>query len=407
MSSNDYYCALCGSTFSNYHIAEKPHSAGLRQAFRSSQAKKQALNPARDEGEGSVQESPTREVEDDVPVENDEMYTYDPSIISREDAKWVYDLQCLGINTATEVPMKGFVSNISHQSTYGMIEVHDHDDEDIFASDYFSAYHDTTNSGKKVYPFHPNCWDLFKIAFEYYSTGEKPVSAVYWFPSLEAASNLDKALLFDVMSRHGNNQLRRLSGIDYGEPDPPNQARWVARPGEELFLADPTRAREPNKAMIAEKWSSMPSINCRPSTYPPQEIQKIDPFSRLPYELLSMILSELEASSLIGLFSASPHVHRVVSDIPLFWLEAMRSSMPWFFEMQEFLDTFSKDRTIKSGADLDLNRLRLLCLWANHITTPRVGMTGTFMGIANRRRIWGICRQLIDKYTSIISVRRL
>lgn len=400
MSSTDYYCALCGSTFSNYHIAEKPHSAGLRQAFRSSQAKKQALNPARDEGQGSVQASLTREDEDDIPIENDEMYTYDPSIISREDAKWVYDLQCLGINSATEVPRKGFVSTISHQSTYGMIKVHDHDDEDIFAINYFTAYHDTTNSGKKVYPFHPNCWDLFKIALEYQLSGKKPLSAVgSWFPLLEATSNLDKALLFDVMSRHGNNQVRRLSGIDYGEPDPPNQARWVARPGEELFLADPTRAIEDNKAIIAEKWSSMLSINRRRSTSPPQEIQETDPFSRLPYELLSMVLSELEASSLIGLFSASPHVHRVVSDIPLFWLEAMRSSMPWFFEIQEFLDTFSEGQTIKSGADPDFNRLRVLCLWANHITTPRVGMTGTFMGIANRRRIWGICRQLTDIYT--------
>lgn len=42
--------------------------------------------------------------------------------------------------------------------------------------------------------------------------------------------------------------------------------------------------------------------------------------------------------------------------------------------------------------------LRRFFAWANHITTPRVGMKGPFMGVGNRRRIWGVCGHLVDLY---------
>lgn len=397
VTRTDYYCALCGSTFSNYHIAEKPHSARFRQEFRSSQ---QAFDPARNEGEGPDQRLFSRYNEDDASIDNDEMHAYDPSIISREDAKWVYDLQCLGINSATQAPRKGFVSAIAFQSTNGVIDIHGHDDTDPFALDPFSAYYDTTDPSRIVYPFHPICWGLFQIVLDYQSSGTEPLSVnKSWVPLSETSSNIDKALLFDIMTEHGHNQMRRLTGIDYGDPDPPNQAQWVARPGEELLLADPMQENEDVKAMIADVWCSMTSIHRKPSTYPPPNTQKTDLFSKLPYELLKMIIFELEVSSLINLASASPHVYRAGIENPSFWLNVMRSSMPWFFELQGFLDSFSNGSTVDSGAELDSNRLRLLCLWAYHITTPRIGKTGSFMGVANRRRIWGICRQLIDVYT--------
>lgn len=39
-----------------------------------------------------------------------------------------------------------------------------------------------------------------------------------------------------------------------------------------------------------------------------------------------------------------------------------------------------------------------LFLFLDAATQPRKGITGPWMALANRRRIWGVCGQLVDAY---------
>lgn len=62
---------------------------------------------------------------------------------------------------------------------------------------------------------------------------------------------------------------------------------------------------------------------------------------------------------------------------------------PWFWEVNDLLSntTFPETFNFKGAF-----------LWLDDITTPRFGMDGPMMGIANRRRIWQVCQQLTPQY---------
>ena len=73
------------------------------------------------------------------------------------------------------------------------------------------------------------------------------------------------------------------------------------------------------------------------------------------------------------------------------WKQLIHSEMPWFLELKDII----KEEPPITAEDLDYKRIYL---WADKVTTPEFGMRGRFMGVANRRRIWGPCQQLADLY---------
>lgn len=86
---------------------------------------------------------------------------------------------------------------------------------------------------------------------------------------------------------------------------------------------------------------------------------------------------------------ASYHVHTATAE-PQFWIRMIRTHLaPWFWE----IDDLVTERDFIPALDY-----KSLFLWLDKVTTPKYGLEGPFMGVANRRRIWGVCGQLAPAY---------
>lgn len=218
--------------------------------------------------------------------------------------------------------------------------------------------------------------------------------------------SLDKDLLYRVLWDLIGKTGQRLQ-ISYGDPEPPLHKLWKAEPGKELLVADPNQKNDLVRDMIHDAWLRIDhnSNQSRNHTWNTITMQD-DLFAQLPFEILLMIISALDASSLMNLLHASPYSHRAFDGNGVFWLRQFQDHMPWFFEMHDFL---SNSINLASGGTRDLvsspdtnpfhhKSLRHFFAWANNITTPRVGMKGPFMGVGNRRRIWGVCARLVDSH---------
>lgn len=108
-----------------------------------------------------------------------------------------------------------------------------------------------------------------------------------------------------------------------------------------------------------------------------------DWFTRLPAEMIYEIVTCLPIENVSALMRASTHVNNICQD-NIFWKQLIRSSiLPWFWELRHIFHLISGN----------INYKRLF-LWLEHITRPRFGMKGPFMGVANRRRIWNVCEEV-------------
>ena len=377
-----FYCALCGGTFTGCHISEQPHSA-----------RKKSGND-----ESEIEHGSNREQDYDS---NAIEHSYDPDVITEQEAEWTLNLQCLGWNTNywTSTSPQTFLSGIGTSDDYGYVDVPDGGDPNFPHDNSISAYYTFTDS-ETAYPFHPKCLDIFLMLVAHKSgTGATHLSVDgSWVPqSLE----FDHDTMLTILHEQDGESLYRLE-IHYGNPDPPHDQYWEDIPGEEILIADPTRNNELVTGMILDAWHH---ADCRlPLVYNgnplAQQQTENEIFSTLPFELLLGIVEELEFSDLASLLNASPHVHRAMDGHHYFWLRHLRESMPWFFEMHEFLADRTDGYGITSSKTDELRgkSLRPFFIWANCITTSRRGKRGPFMGVANRRRIWGVCEQLVVPY---------
>lgn len=113
-----------------------------------------------------------------------------------------------------------------------------------------------------------------------------------------------------------------------------------------------------------------------------------DPFARIPYDITHQLALLLPAESVLALARASYPVHAAIRDgraNPGFWRQALRRCMPWFTE----LHTLMRHGTV----DEESTDYKGLFLWLEMSTRPRRGLAGPFMGVANRRRVWGVSEQ--------------
>ncbi|KAJ5767883.1 Aryl-alcohol dehydrogenase [Penicillium manginii] len=314
MGSWSYYCAICGSTFHGPDLISRKQRTP-RFLFR--QQRDAAFNKL-------TSTSPTNKIDfrtfnaetaagennldaESLPSE-DEDNTYDPCIISKEDAAWSEDLQCLGVNFEHR-PRRAFLSDIG-----GDLDL----DLDVL-------------------------WGVFRHLQDY--------------------AQLD---------------------IDYGRPGPPQDQHWLVNSGEELFIADPGKRvhiHDNVNHMWDEMVSSVEVSNSNSNSHTMENSS--DPFVLL-LEVLPLLTSQLYPESLLNLISASPSLRRGLGGNFAYWRRRFETDMPWFFEVHSFLDSLG---TVAVG--VPKISFSHLFAWAYHTTTPRVGIKGPFMGVANRRRIWG------------------
>jgi hypothetical protein len=261
------------------------------------------------------------------------------------------------------------VSGPGTYSDYGGVDVEAGYDPNYNNNDLFSCYHDFDNQCNPVFPFHWCCYELLSKAL----TGTTDVAKI------------DKDLLFNVMKELAPDYTSRLD-LDYGNPGPPQEQFWDSNPGEEFLVAHPM-----NESDLANQLVTLIAggdFNLSPANLDLGPRVKHDPFAKLPYDLVYKISCILPLKALLDLGKVSWPVQSAFQNNSSFWKERIKGAMPWFFELHELID---------SEAFEGIN-FKALLAWADKMTTAKVGMTGPSMGIANRRRIWGVCEELAERY---------
>lgn len=337
----------------------------------------------------------------------EEEESYDPTILSREEASWSLNLQALGINADSPVSSQIFLSGMGSYSDYGHVSVEPGSDPSApeYRGDH-SAYED--KGDEPCIPFHPKCFEIFQrvIAFRRGSQLKvKPLPGGEWDLNTSCV-DLDKDLLWEVFVEHI--QDNSTLDISYGDPPPPQDQHWNVNSGDEFFIADPGKRNDLVVNTIHDIWHTM---DYQDNTAPVK--QPSDLFAELPLELLLIITSALEPGELLNLLQASAHVRRGLGRDTSFWIQQFQVEMPWFYEIHAFLHGLARqtgyDALGTTASDnatgLFGKSLSHFFAWAFYTTTPRCGLKGSFMGIANRRRIWEVCKQVVDPYLARIQAR--
>lgn len=258
---------------------------------------------------------------------------------------------------------------------YGGVTVESGDDPNFADDGDFCCYINYNDQGNVVFPFHWPCYELL-------------VKCMFGTSTKAEFGKVNKDLLYNIMSGLCLSHSSPLD-LDYGDPHPPVGRFWESNPGEELLVSTPSSTpflQNTIKSIIESSDFKLPY-----SSHDLGLRVRQDEFSKLPYDLIHKIACLLPQKTLIKLSTASWSVNSALRNNHAFWKTRIRRNMPWFFELQQVLDSPDALR----GKDL-----KGIFIWADKISTPKLWMSGPFMGLANRRRIWKPCKQLTNEYIS-------
>ncbi|KAJ5364580.1 uncharacterized protein N7496_010293 [Penicillium cataractarum] len=170
--------------------------------------------------------------------------------------------------------------------------------------------------------------------------------------------------------------------LDYGQPKPPAEQIWYQQKGHELLVVNPVEIPQIDADLDLIKQS------LDQKAIPKQTPSKEDIFDKLPYELRHDIFKLLPAGSILALKAASWAMHLTTFSAD-FWREKLSAEMPWLWEIHDiniFQSQKSEDRA--SGLLLDIQK-------KSAYTSENDDF---ILGLANRRRIWGVCEQIRARY---------
>ncbi|KAE8353178.1 hypothetical protein BDV28DRAFT_112610 [Aspergillus coremiiformis] len=205
------------------------------------------------------------------------------------------------------------------------------------------------------------------------------------------ARNVDIEVLYHTMVGLVRKDRTALD-LDYGADVRRAQKNvWECMPGIEYCVVQPSMAPWlANFIQFQATYNNFdlpfPNPNRRPRVLR-------DPFSMIPVEIMHSICSYLPGESLKALLRASFEVS-VATHHNSFWKLFLKWDMPWFWEVH---------RLVASHKLPPYLNYKGFYLWLDEITAPRYGKADRFLGVANRRRIWGISEQLIGKYDRALS----
>ncbi|KAI9045138.1 F-box protein [Aspergillus affinis] len=339
----DCYCAICGVGFSGMHIEAQSETA-MERRRRWVAKRTRALQQGKDFNQISREEG-----NDEPPIRS-----YDPRIVGTEKIEWLYKAHCLAMNEDSKGKGKAFISgpgyyaDMTHLDPFAEMFTHG------AAYPLDSPIHEDASG--PVLPFHQCCLEILTRTL----TGSANTQDL----------NLD--VLYHIMNTlsNGSSSALMLSyGDDYCATHPTNI------PNLDVFI---------ESSMTTHAGLKLPSEEVTAGDRNPA-----NPFGRLPFEIVERICLYLPGESLKALTQASLSIQLLTQD-NFFWKRFMHWDMPWFWELQT-------SQTRKKAPE-DLNYKRLY-LWLDSMTMPRYGMDDlSVIGVANRRRIWGVCEQLAPQY---------
>ncbi|KAK2801543.1 hypothetical protein FQN51_005250 [Onygenales sp. PD_10] len=413
MGHQTYYCAICAGPGSSRYArngigSSAPQALEWRRSRVARKRRKMlktgiypSIHRADDEDEDDDDET----IQDSGWTKWQEVETYDPDLVSKGSMEWVDRIHCLGFN---ERSGKRFISGPgSEWDDLGSVHVPTCEDPDqpdwktIFGT-YFAE--------DAVFPFH---WPCFNILLSALGEGSSP-------------GNINKSILYATMK--GHQSVPVLAGLDYGTIEGPHQD-WITIPGEEYSVTNPI-AEDTTKflqELLALDIFKHPLLD---SSTQIQNRVVHDPFAKIPFDVVYILLSHLPTDSVLALSKASWFVN-IATRYNGFWKRLITQEMKWCWELCSLLDE-EKDKKGKKSRVSDehagnqeegrsavkcddhkednvasLNdtfdlppdlSLKRFYLYLDNKTTPTYGMDAKFMSLGNRRRIWKPCQQLADEY---------
>ena len=121
-----------------------------------------------------------------------------------------------------------------------------------------------------------------------------------------------------------------------------------------------------------------------------------DPFEKLSNELVLHVASYLEAKDVFRLRQASM-IAREATSSNSFWKSRVHKDMAWLWIPH---DLFDDGKSLSDGSDKSLIDWMKVYLLFDSVTARPCGMSGVYLGLANRRRIWNACEELKSAYMS-------
>ncbi|KAF3035100.1 hypothetical protein E8E12_003677 [Didymella heteroderae] len=311
-------------------------------------------------------------------LEDDRTPGYSPGVLTPGDTEWIGMCRCLALNMdrfETDGAGRAFISGHGTPDGLGyfMVRQGGTDLNDTRAAEH-PCYHSFNSGETAAFPFHDACYEVFAR-----SLGIRE-------------AEINKDVLYDVMELHRSpsDMLRHLD-LDYAHLEGAEQF-WQCFSGLEYCVADPS----PVSSMSQIIRDSMPRelLSTKRSTFNLAHKVCIDPLDTLPYDIVHNIFEYLDINDTLALRQASWHVFDWTrGDTTRFGKQMIRLHLsPWFWEV---------DDVVSSIDDPAFDFTRFF-LWLEAATEPKFGMTGTFMGIANRWRIWDTCQQLRCDYQDCV-----
>ncbi|PVH97511.1 hypothetical protein DM02DRAFT_730513 [Periconia macrospinosa] len=321
---------------------------------------------------------PHRTANADKPSRFEESRSYNYNTLKEKELYWLNRGRCLAFNPRATGLSRTFISDVGTTDGFHDFHADSADNEDENNDDQKSCwpcYYSFNGDEDVCFPFHEKCYSLFARCM----VGEKN------------EGEINKDALYDAMKHNTGGKYVDSLHLDYGGIEGPDQF-WDCHSGEEYSVVDPG----PKKGLdevLQQLWAKRSSTISTTGT--PRDLSskvKHDPFSRLPYDIISMILPRVHLEDVTSLMKASYHMHSSLHDDA--WRGLIKSKiLSWFWEAENFFKDF------KSSSDMNF---KSAFLWLEKITRPVFGMEGPLLGIANRRRIWNACEDFSDTYWSFV-----
>ncbi|KAF2708092.1 hypothetical protein K504DRAFT_468469 [Pleomassaria siparia CBS 279.74] len=298
---------------------------------------------------------------------------YNPDLIDKDDLDWLDKYRALGWNTEEH---KTFVSGPGVYGAPGIMHVPVRGaDEPSFNVPYYVLYNNHEDRWWS-YAFHDACYDVLLRSVGKLGANPDPMQ-------------FDTYVMYHLMhsiETEGEPELEKEEKLESLKNEP-----WscVLVLGEEYVTWNPSE-KASNLDNLKTVFQS-PKFTCTPESRPLTTTTKVshDPFTALHYDILHLITQQLSTPDIFSLIHASPYIYRM-TDNPTFWKHMMgRDIFPWFWEAMKLIN----------GCELPEHfDYKGAYLWMDKVVRPKFGMTGPWMGVANRRRIWKLCVQLADSY---------
>ncbi|PYI35974.1 hypothetical protein BP00DRAFT_333387 [Aspergillus indologenus CBS 114.80] len=311
----------------------------------------------------------------DIDTEGTEGNRYRYEILKNSSLKWLDEVRALGLNADSPATDKSYLTGLGYYSGMGCIDAAIGNVSGVDlprpALKHTHRYQDYNDEeAPHVFPFHSICY-------------EEILLRCLW----KVSRQLQREVLFNAFEALHDEGYVRLN-VDYGAPNPPEEQYWEANKGEEVLMVNPVKIPELD-AQLSQiaKFRGKGNESMAKAGPPRQDI-----FSRLPIELRHEIFRALPAGSILSVKAASAVMHATLLTARL-WRRKLECEVPWLWELADY-NVFQSQEAESRASELLLN-----IDYKSRYTSENDDYV---FGLANRRRIWGVCEQIRSKYLELL-----